>query len=67
MNAFQPHDFKVNIDVRHALLAVATALDFVGVDDLHHGHRVGYMAYECANVLGWPDEKAVRLFCRTYS
>jgi len=57
MNAFQPHDFKVNIDVRHALLAVATALDFVGVDDLHHGHRVGYMAYECADVLGWPDEK----------
>ncbi|ASK70115.1 hydrolase [Shewanella bicestrii] len=57
MNAFQPQEISIKIDVRHALLAVATALDFVGVDDLHHGHRVAYMAYECANVLGWSDEK----------
>lgn len=57
MDAFASHDFKVNIDVRHALIAVATALDFVGVDDLHHGHRVAYMAYECARGLGWSDEK----------
>ncbi|MGL5667906.1 MAG: hydrolase, partial [Shewanella sp.] len=57
MNAFQLQEIRVKIDVRHALLAVATVLDFVGVDDLHHGHRVAYMAYECANVLGWPDEK----------
>lgn len=57
METFQPHELKVRIDVRHALLAVAKALDFVGVDDLHHGHRVAYMAYECASVLNWPDDK----------
>lgn len=57
MSTFQPQEIRVKIDVRHALLAVATVLDFVGVDDLHHGHRVAYMAYECANVLGWSDEK----------
>ncbi|WP_133182127.1 HD-GYP domain-containing protein [Shewanella decolorationis] len=57
MNTIQPSSVKIKVDVRHALIAVATVLDFVGVDDLHHGHRVAYIAYECACVLGWPDDK----------
>ncbi|QYJ79709.1 HD-GYP domain-containing protein [Shewanella acanthi] len=57
MDVSQSEQFRITIDVRHAILAVATVLDFVGVDDLHHGHRVAYMAYECANVLNWSEDK----------
>ncbi|RRJ82636.1 HD-GYP domain-containing protein [Aestuariirhabdus litorea] len=48
---------RVQIDLRHALLMLARALDYVGIDDINHGHRVGYMAYECAKRLGWPEQK----------
>ncbi|WP_375748436.1 HD domain-containing phosphohydrolase [Vibrio sp. HN007] len=49
---------KISIDLRHALLMIARALDFVGIDDINHGHRVAYMAYECAKKLGWNEKKA---------
>lgn len=49
---------RIEIDLRHALLMVARALDYVGVDDINHGHRVAYMAYECAKKMGWDEEKA---------
>lgn len=47
----------IEIDLRHALLMTARALDYVGVDDINHSHRVAYMAYECARKMGWPIEK----------
>ncbi|MDG3085822.1 HD domain-containing protein [Vibrio hannami] len=49
---------RITIDLRHALLMIARALDFVGIDDINHGHRVAYMAYECAKRLGWDNKKA---------
>jgi len=45
----------VKVDLRHALLAIARALDYVGIDDENHGHRVAYMAYKCAVKLGWSE------------
>ncbi|WP_432460373.1 MULTISPECIES: HD domain-containing phosphohydrolase [unclassified Agarivorans] len=45
----------IQINMRHALLAIAKALDFVGVDDMHHGQRVAYMAYECAKRMTWTE------------
>ncbi|WED23983.1 HD domain-containing protein [Vibrio sp. JC009] len=48
----------IEIDLRHALLMIARALDYVGIDDINHGHRVAYMAYECAKKLGWDEDKA---------
>ncbi|HAS6346566.1 TPA: HD domain-containing protein [Vibrio vulnificus] len=50
-----------SVDLKHALIWVARALDYVGVDDLNHNHRVAYIAYQCAQVLGW--EKKKQEFC----
>ncbi|MBQ1782073.1 MAG: HD domain-containing protein [Gammaproteobacteria bacterium] len=47
----------LTIDLRHAILMVARTLDFVGIDDLNHGHRVAYIAYKCARVLGWSEAR----------
>ncbi|WED24851.1 HD domain-containing protein [Vibrio sp. JC009] len=49
---------NIEIDLRHALLMIARALDYVGIDDINHSHRVAYMAYECAKRLGWEESKA---------
>jgi putative nucleotidyltransferase with HDIG domain len=48
----------LEIDLHQALLMIARALDYVGIDDINHGHRVGYMAYRCAQYLGWEEKKA---------
>lgn len=48
---------SINIDLRHAILMLARALDYVGVDDFNHGHRVGYIAYECAKRLNWAESR----------
>ena len=52
----------VDVDLRHALVAVSKALDYVGIDDISHGHRVAYIAYECAKQLGWNEEKSETAF-----
>ncbi|ENP8452190.1 HD-GYP domain-containing protein [Vibrio parahaemolyticus] len=46
------------VDLKQALIWVARALDYVGVDDTHHSHRVAYMAYQCALALNWDLKKA---------
>ena len=46
-----------SVDLKHALVWVARALDYVGVDDIHHNHRVAYIAHECAKRLNWPIKK----------
>nr|WP_070971626.1 HD-GYP domain-containing protein [Vibrio sonorensis] len=48
----------LSVDLKHALVWVARALDYVGVDDIHHNHRVAYIAYECSKVLGWDAKKS---------
>ncbi len=48
---------SINIDLRHAILMIARSLDYVGIDDVNHGHRVGYIAYECAKRLGWAESR----------
>ncbi len=45
------------VDLKHALIWVARALDYVGVDDTNHSHRVAYTAYHCAKQLGWEEKK----------
>ncbi|ELB2050756.1 hydrolase [Vibrio parahaemolyticus] len=46
------------VDLKQALIWVARALDYVGVDDTHHSHRVAYIAYQCALALSWDLKKA---------
>ncbi|MGR5108923.1 HD-GYP domain-containing protein [Vibrio jasicida] len=50
------HEFEV--DLKQALIWVARALDYVGVDDSHHSHRVAYIAYQCALAVGWDNHQA---------
>lgn len=52
----------IHVNTRHAFLAIARALDYVGVDDIHHAHRVAYIAYECAISLNWPEYKLEKTF-----
>jgi len=41
---------------------IARALDYVGIDDYNHGHRVGYIAYECAKKLEWAESRQEFVF-----
>jgi len=43
--------------------AFSDTLDLVGVDDFHHGKRVGFMALECAELLGI-DQESQKFFYR---
>ena len=42
---------EIQTDLRQAVFALSDALDLVGVDDYHHGKRVGLMAVECGRDL----------------
>lgn len=53
---------EISVDLRHAIFAIARALDYVGIDDEYHGHRVAYMAYRCAEKMGWPKQKVRKVF-----
>jgi len=52
----------VSVDLRRVLFEIAYALDAVGVDDIYHGHRVAYIAYRCAQRMGWSDERCQVIF-----
>ena len=45
----------MEIDLQRAILALSGALDFVGVDEVHHGRRVALMAAGIARELAWDD------------
>lgn len=49
---------NVSVDLRQVLFEIASALDAVGIDDINHGHRVAYIAYQCAKRMGWEEEQA---------
>jgi HD-GYP domain-containing protein (c-di-GMP phosphodiesterase class II) len=51
-----------NVDLRSVVFALSEALDLVGVNDLCHGKRVGVMAAEVAQVMGWETAVCDRLF-----
>ncbi|GAB6042490.1 HD-GYP domain-containing protein [Endothiovibrio diazotrophicus] len=50
-----------HIDLHSTIVALATALDFVGVDEIHHGKRVALMSDMIADQLGWDDDTRRRL------
>jgi len=57
LDAREVDDEAVNVDLRHAILMIARALDYVAIDDFNHGHRVGFIAYECAKRLGFSESR----------
>lgn len=52
----------LSVDINQAILALADALDLVGIDETGHGKRVGYMAFVCANRLAMDKPARERLF-----
>ena len=50
------------IDLRQAIYALTDALDLVGVDEVGHGKRTGFMAMECARAMSLDREAQVKLF-----
>ncbi len=45
----------LKVDRRRLVVALAGALDFVGIDEFQHAKRVALMARRCAIALGWDE------------
>lgn len=52
----------VSIDLGQAIHALSDALDLVGVDQVLHGKRVGFMALQCGERLGLKGQELEDLF-----
>lgn len=52
----------IKIDLNEAIFALSDSLDLVGIDEVAHGKRVGYMAFKCAEVMGLEKSQRDRLF-----
>ena len=53
---------SITIDLGQAIHALSDALDLVGVDEVCHGKRVGYMALQCGRSLGLGNPELEDLF-----
>jgi len=51
-----------HINVHETIYSLSDALDLVGVVQVHHGKRVGYMAAECGKAMGLDDRALDNLF-----
>lgn len=57
------HQFDtLNVDMRHTLLLFAKALNYVGIDDCYHSHRVAYISANCAHTMRWNAKKVQKSF-----
>lgn len=48
---------RMTVDLGRAVLIIARALDYVGVDDISHGRRVGLMCHRVAHRLEWDQHR----------
>lgn len=51
-----------NINLHETIYSLSDALDLVGVNHVHHGKRVAFMAAECAKALNWDTAHLDTLF-----
>lgn len=51
----------IPLNLHDAISALTTSFDFVGVDEVQHGKRVGYMARAVAQAMGWSDAQCWKL------
>lgn len=56
------HLSELKIDLRQMIMAVETAVSLVGMNDTNHGKRVGYIACQLGNRLGFSDYDIQFLF-----
>lgn len=47
---------KLNVDLRQMVIAIETAVSLVGMNDTNHGKRVGYIASQLGQQLGFNDQ-----------
>lgn len=47
----------MKINLQRAITSLTGALDFVGIDEVHHGKRVALMAASIAEEMGWPPAR----------
>jgi HD-GYP domain-containing protein (c-di-GMP phosphodiesterase class II) len=50
------------VNLRSVVHALSDSLDLVGINDVHHGKRVGIMAVEIVRALGWRQEDQEMVF-----
>lgn len=50
------------VDLRSVVHALSDALDLVGINDVHHGKRVGIIADEILKALDWNDDDRSMVF-----
>lgn len=53
---------ELQIDHRQMVVAIETTVDLVGMNDTHHGKRVGYIASQMAHALGMSDAEIQFIF-----
>ena len=56
-----PVSASMSVALDRAVLALSDALEFTGVDEVGHGHRVALMTAMCARTLDWEPERIHRL------
>lgn len=52
----------MKIHFGHFIHALTNTIDLVGVDEIQHGKRVGFMALECAKIMGFEEKTQQKLF-----
>jgi putative nucleotidyltransferase with HDIG domain len=52
----------MKIDFGQFIHALSDTIDLVGVDEIQHGKRVGFMALECAKMMGLAQAEQIRLY-----
>ena len=65
MSAIRKSDevaMSISVDLGQAIHALSDALDLVGVDQVYHGKRVGFMVLHCGQALGLDDAALEDLF-----
>jgi len=53
---------SITIDLNDAVYSLSDALDLVGIDEVAHGKRVGYMAFKCYEHQGQNKHQRERIF-----
>ncbi|MDH4262678.1 MAG: HD domain-containing protein [Spirochaetia bacterium] len=61
-NITKSNEFNLQLDFKQVIYALSDSLDFVGVDEIHHGKRVGIMAQECAKTMGMSEAQSKHVF-----
>lgn len=49
------------LNLREVTYVLTEALDYVGINDIHHGKRAAYIAYEIGKNMGWRQAKLDKL------